>query len=251
MKAKTERHSQRGSKKEVLALLAVAGLPDLLARLADFPPEKLLNPLFSGIYSAKQQTRWNAVSAMGVTVARLAEQDMEAARIVMRRFMWNLNDESGGIGWGTPETMAECLVRHEDLAREYTHILVAFMREDGFYLELPALQQGLMWGIGRLAGVRPELLRQWQAAKYLFPYLTSEDRIVQTLAARALGRLEASEALPALAVLAGEDFTFSLYEDGRLRTAAAAELIREAMNRLTAIPPLPPEPFRQTPPDRR
>jgi hypothetical protein len=96
---------------------------------------------------------------MGVTVARLANQDMEAARIVMRRFMWSLNDESGGIGWGAPEAMAECLASHAGLAGEYTKILVSFMREDGFYLELPSLQRGLMWGIGRLAQVRPQLLR--------------------------------------------------------------------------------------------
>lgn len=25
---------------------------------------------------------------------------MDSARIVMRRLMWSLNDESGGIGWG-------------------------------------------------------------------------------------------------------------------------------------------------------
>lgn len=187
--------SQRGLKKEILALLAEAELDHLLATLAGYPPNKLLNPLFSGICSARQKTKWNAVAALGVTVARLAEQNMEAARIVMRRFMWNLNDESGGIGWGNPEALAECLVHHEGLAQEYTHILVAFMREDGFYLELPALQQGLMWGIDRLAGVRPTLLHKWQAEKYLRPYLDSEDKIVRNLATRALNRLATHETI--------------------------------------------------------
>jgi len=153
--------SQRGIKQEILALLKGAELDDILAALAGYPPEKLLNSLFSGICSGCEKTKWNAVSAMGATVARLADQDMEAARIVMRRFMWNLNDESGGIGWGTPEAMAECLACHERLATEYTHILVSFMREDGFYLELPSLQRGLMWGIGRLAQIRPKLLHAW------------------------------------------------------------------------------------------
>jgi len=182
--------SQRGLKKEILTLLSQAELPEVLTALAKYPPEKLLNPLFSGICSASEKTRWNAVSAMGATVARLAGQDMEAARIVMRRFMWNLNDESGGIGWGTPEAMAECLACHEGLAREYTKILVSFMREDGFYLELPSLQRGLMWGIGRLAQVRPEMLRAWNAHRYLLPYLDSEDLLVRALAARALEQLQ-------------------------------------------------------------
>ncbi|MFA6901185.1 MAG: DVU0298 family protein, partial [Desulfurivibrionaceae bacterium] len=92
--------SQRGSKHEILALLGQAELETVFTALAGYPPKKLLNPLFSGICNASEKTKWNAVSAMGMTVARLADQDMEAARIVMRRFMWSLNDESGGIGWG-------------------------------------------------------------------------------------------------------------------------------------------------------
>lgn len=181
--------SQRGIKKEILTLLSQAELADVLTTLADYPPEKLLNPLFSGICSAFEKTKANAVAAMGATVARLAERDMEAARVVMRRFMWSLNDESGGIGWGTPEAMAECLACQRGLAEEYTKILVSFMREDGFYLELPALQRGLMWGISRLAQVYPELLCTWQAPRYLKPYLKSTDLMVQTLAARALQQL--------------------------------------------------------------
>ena len=138
--------SQRGLKKQILTLLKEASVETVLKELAQYPPDKLLNPLFSGICHAEEKTKWNSVTAMGETIARLADQDMEAARIVMRRFMWSLNDESGGIGWGVPEAMAECLVNHEDLAEEYTHILVSFMREDGFYLELPVHHQGLMWG---------------------------------------------------------------------------------------------------------
>jgi HEAT repeat protein len=228
--------SQRGSKQKILALLGQAELDVVLAALAGYPPEKLLNPLFSGICSGSEKTRWNAVSAMGATVARLADQNMEAARIVMRRFMWNLNDESGGIGWGTPEAMAECLARHEGLAREYTKILVSFMREDGFYLELPALQRGLMWGIGRLAQVYPELLRAWQAPSYLLPYLDSQDPIVRALAARALGLLGAREAGPGIARLLPETSSFTLYTDGRLSQVSVADLAQEALAALSSAP---------------
>lgn len=222
--------SQRGNKKKILALLGQAELDEVISALAGYPPEKLLNPLFSGICSASAKTKWNAVSAMGATVTRMAEQDLEAARIVMRRFMWNLNDESGGIGWGTPEAMAECLACHEGLAKEYTHILVSFMREDGFYLELPALQQGLMWGIGRLAQVRPELLHLWQAPRYLLPYLDSQDAIVQALAARALGMLKVIAATSGIEKLLPEkNFSVSLYAEGRIIQTSTADLAREAL----------------------
>ena len=228
--------SQRGIKQEILTLLQQAELDVVFTALAKYPPEKLLNPLFSAICSASAKTKWSAVSAMGATVARLADQDMEAARIVMRRFMWSLNDESGGIGWGTPEAMAECLACHEGLAQEYTKILVSFMREDGFYLELPTLQQGLMWGIGRLAQVRPELLREWQAPRYLQPYLDSEDSVVRALAARALGLLRVTEAAGKITTCLGDTTEFPLYVECRLTTVTADQLARQALAALALVP---------------
>jgi len=53
---------------------------------------------------------------MGRVVSSLAEKDMESARVVMRRLMWNLNEESGGIGWGCPEAMGETMARSAPLA---------------------------------------------------------------------------------------------------------------------------------------
>lgn len=221
--------TQRGIKKQVLALLREANIDEVLAEFARYSPDKLLNPLFSGICYADEKTRWNAITAMGQTVARLADQDMEAARIVMRRFMWSLNDESGGIGWGAPEAMAECLAVHEGLAVEYTHILVSFMREDGFYLELPAHHRGLLWGIARLGLARPQLLHKWEACRYLPPYLDSDDITVRALAARALGILQCREAIGLIEKLIKEQTMISVYQDRALTTISAGDIAKEAL----------------------
>ncbi len=221
--------SQRGLKKSIGELLAGGEAETVLATLAHYPPEKLLNSLFAGICSASERTKWNAVSAMGATVARLAEQDMEAARIVMRRFMWSLNDESGGIGWGSPEALGECLTLHPGLAREYTHILVAFMREDGFYLELPSLQRGLMWALIRLGGAQPDLLRKWEAPRHLLPYLDSPDPVVRCQAAYALAQLKAAGIGPRLRELADDPTPFSFYRNRKLSPLTAGQLVREAL----------------------
>jgi hypothetical protein len=129
---------------------------------------------------------------------------MEAARVVMRRFMWSLNDESGGIGWGAPEAMGEIMATHDRLAEEYGHMLVAYMREDGFYLELEQLQRGLMWGLARFAMVKPDLLKRKKAPAYLLPYLDSSDSTVRGLAAWALGLLHAGEAVASLEKLVSD-----------------------------------------------
>lgn len=184
----------RATRERVLALLAgELALPALLAELAALPRPQVLKALIAALCRPESELRQRAVAALGRLVARLADEDMEAARVVMRRFMWSLNDESGGIGWGVPEAMAECLAQHQGLAEEYSHILVSFMREDGFYLEYPPLQRGLMWGLARLAEVRPELLRAKEAQRYLPAYLDSPDPEVAALAANALGRLNAAQ----------------------------------------------------------
>lgn len=219
-------------KKEVFALLVGEEQGAALDRLRALPRPAVLKALFSGICRHEELLRWRAISALGAMVAQLADEEMEAARIVIRRFMWSLNDESGGIGWGAPEAMAECLARHPVLAEEYAHILVAFMREEGFFLEYPPLQQGLMWGIGRLAEARPALLQEKKTAIWLPAYLNSPDPVVRGLAARALGYLKASECRAAIAALRDHPFPIRLYQEWRIIPTSEGQLAREALARL-------------------
>jgi hypothetical protein len=159
----------------------------------------------------------------------LADKNMEAARIVMRRFMWSLNDESGGIGWGAPEAMAEIMTQHQKLADEYGHMLVAYMREDGFYLELPQLQQGLMWGLARFAMVNPNLLKAKNVVNYLLPYLDSNDPAVRGQAAWALGLLQAREATESLEKLVHDPARVTIFLNRNFVSETVGSLAHKAL----------------------
>ena len=177
----------RALKKKVRDLLKSSDIDEAIRELKKSPPQKIINPLFSFLQDTDQDIKWAAVRAMGAIVAEMAEADMESARVIMRRLMWNLNDESGGIGWGSPEAMGEILANHEGLAEEYAHVLLSYAREDGNYLELPVLQRGLLWGIKRLSEVRPQLVRD--TAPYLSAYRQSTDAEVRNLAEQVLNIL--------------------------------------------------------------
>jgi hypothetical protein len=222
-------HERINFRQRIAGFLQAGDLNQLRAGLRRYPPGKLLKPLFSAICSAEEKVRWRAISAMGETVSRLADQDMEAARVVMRRLMWSLNDESGGIGWGSPEAMAEIMAGHAGLAEEYTHILVAYMREEGFFLEYEPLQRGLLWGLARLARSRPELLRSRDAALYLRPYLKAADAQIRGFAALALGYLQDGASLSAIEKLQGDPGPVRFYEDGEIRVTCVGELARRAL----------------------
>ena len=146
--------SGRGLKDHVLRLLKSPDFEQSIKELTRIPGRRAVNPLFSFLYSRDEQIRWRAITAMGSVVSNLAEEDMESARVIMRRLMWNLNDESGGIGWGSPEAMGEIMARHAGLAEEYARVFMSYTREDGNYLENEMLQRDLLRGIGRRRGLR-------------------------------------------------------------------------------------------------
>lgn len=176
-------------RRKIRALLATER-PE--AVIEAFPPSGyrgLVSPLISLFYEGDARIRDGAIAAFGLLLARIADEDMEAARVVMRRLMWSLNDESGGIGWGAPVAMGEAMAQHQGLAEEYAPILLSYIREDGNYLELPALRMDALRGIVRLAGARPHILRSLDARKHIEPCLASEDPEERRLAESALSRL--------------------------------------------------------------
>ncbi len=225
----------RALKREFWGKLAELPLDGLLNFSDINPAEDLIHGLFASLCNSREKVRWFSISVFGRVMARLADGEMERARVVMRRFMWMLNDESGGIGWGVPEAFAECLACHEKLAEEYAHILVSFMREDGFYLELEPLQRGLMWGIGRAAQTRGPLLLEKNAVVYLLPYLDSQDPTVRGLASWALGNLRAPEAKKKIQTLLNDNSPVRFYEQGLFLTVKVREFAAKALQQIEQV----------------
>ena len=211
-------------------LLKSEELGRALRTLRSLPARKVINPLFSFLCSTESEIKWRTINAMGAVIADLAQEDMESARVIMRRMIWNLNDESGGIGWGIPEVMGEVMARHEGLANEYVNILVSYIRTDGNFLEHEPLQRGVLWGLARLARTRPELLHQ--AVPHLQPFLSSEDAALRGLAAWSIGLLTAGRDVPDLELLKSDDTEVALVLNGTERTYLVSELAQQAIKGL-------------------
>jgi hypothetical protein len=191
------------------------------------PERRAVNPLFSFFYDKNELLKWRAVTAMGMVVNQLARRDMAGARIIMRRLMWNLNDESGGIGWGSPEAMGEILARNHSLSAEYHHILMSYMMENGNYLEHEMLQRGLLWGIGRFAQAQPECVKS--AAAHLNPFLASSDAVKRGLAAWAAGPLKQGANASALSGLLADSSEIEIYMDGLMKKFNIRDLAKKAL----------------------
>jgi len=217
----------RQLKKEIFKLLSAPDIQECLESLEAIPARQAVNPLFSFLYNTDPVIKWHAVSAMGHIVANLADKDLESSRVIMRRMIWNLNDESGGIGWGSPEAMGESMACHNLLAGEYHRILISYIRPDGNFLEHPELQKGLLWGLARLAAAQPELAGE--AGPFLVPFLESEDAEHRGLAALAAGVVQEQSALNALENLLTDSDEITLYWDQDLKQMSVEKLAENAL----------------------
>ncbi len=224
---KTEKVSSRQLKKKMLPLLRTQNFKKTLDEIRRLPPRKAVSPLFSYLCSLDELVKWHAVTAMGTVLSDLAASDLESARVVMRRFIWNLNDESGGIGWGCPESMADAMARDEKLAAEYGCILISYIQPDGNYLEHEGLQRGVLWAVGRLAHNRPEYMQT--TAGFLLPYMRSGDPNLRGLAVWAVSPMLSEEAVHRLRQLAHDPAGLVLYRGGQLIQCSVGQLAREAL----------------------
>jgi len=188
---------------------------------------RLINPLLSFLLSPDETLKWRSVSAVGLVMSVTASTDMEAARVIMRRLIWSLNDESGGIGWGSPEAMGEIMACHRGLAEEYHRILVSYIRRDGNLLENELLERGVLWGIGRLAQVRAGLIGY--APPHVALYLESHDPLHRGLAAWSLGFLDASPFRHQLERLLDQGVEIRVYENRSIRSFSIGELAARAI----------------------
>ena len=198
-------------------------------------PQKWVSPLFSALFSTQDTIHWHAVTCFGDVVCDLAQWSMESARVIMRRFLWSLNDESGGIGWGAPEAMGEIMARHQGLAREYSSILLSFIcpchGPDNF-LEYDPLRQGAHWGIARLAQDHPLLVQPGEEplAKALGFEHHAKSLLLICLALEALSSLS-PQTVSMLRQWTADTRSVSLYWNARFHTRTLGRQAEQTLDR--------------------
>ncbi len=90
------------------------------------------------------------------------------------------------------------------------------------------MQRGLLWGIGRLAHVRPHLMQN--AVQHLLPYLDSPDATVRGLAAWVTGLLGVEMARSKLQRLKTDETRIQIYKDHKVIHCRVMDLAEEALS---------------------
>lgn len=232
---------------------------DFAARLPEFdafPARQAAGALFSFLLPRDPLVKWHAVTAFGRVMNRLFAENPESARQVMRQMLWRMNEESGSIGWGVPETMGEVMAVNRRLAEEYARLLISYIRPlagracDDNFLDHPPLRWGVYWGLARLAQAHPDLAADavpelisvldpelaMEGRENTYEGLTCHDAQSRGLAAWALGILGAAGAAPEAAQALDDRLddrgAVTLYRHGRLETTTVGALAAQARQRI-------------------
>lgn len=203
----------RVSKEAVAALLKERKFDDLAGLvLRKRGSLRYLNRL---LYAPEELTRRQAIEGMGIVADRLAGEDPEAVRVILRTLLWTINDESGGIGWSAPECMGEIIYRRPEMFKEFASIVLS-------YIDEPMLRRSVLWAAGRIGEARPELVRE--AVPELSVFLDDPDPVLRGYTLRFLGILGEKLDVHRYGHLRDDRSSVPVYESGRLKEVTVADL---------------------------
>ena len=186
---------------------------------------RVLSFLTALTYDNDPLIAWQAIEAIGLAAAHIADSDSEVVRIHLRRMLWLLNDESGGIGWRLPEAMAEIIYHRPQYFAEFVQIVIALFDMEAE--DLVHFKAGILWAIGRLAQVIPDSLGE--AFPWIIPCLNDPDPQTRGMAGWCLGQLGQTQHLAQHKTLLADDSPVEFYSEGQLTRRSVGELVWEAL----------------------
>ncbi len=172
--------------------------------------------LLQFLYDPRDILLWRALEGLG----HVAGAHPEQVRKLIPRLLWLLNEDSGSSSWGAAAALGVVGRYRLELVRDIIPMFCGFLWED--FSRAP-----MLWGIGRLAEVHPEVLAE--VVPDMVPGLSDADPLVRALSAWALGMVGAQDALEAIQDLLSDQETVIIYEQGELRRTTVGEAARKAL----------------------
>jgi len=206
--------TRRALREQITSLLREADYPGLTALAAE--DQRVGDILMQYLYDPGDLLHWRALEGLG----RVAGTHPDQVQKLINRLLWLLNEDSASTGWGAASALGEIGRGNVSLIKEIIPMFCGFL--EGEFSRGP-----MLWGIGRMAEVRPELLDE--VLPMLVPFLTSNEAQERGLAAWALGKAGYGMAAAEIETLLNDDRPVSIYDRGELRRITVAEVGREAL----------------------
>lgn len=109
---------------------------------------------------------WRAIEGLGIAVKELEEHKPGYAAELVRRYFWNLNEESGGTAWNASEAIGSIIAHCPKQCGHFNWMYSALLNDE-------SLNEGTLWGLAQMACVAPILVEP--LAEVVLPFLESSD----------------------------------------------------------------------------
>jgi hypothetical protein len=159
---------------------------------------------------------WRALEGMG----HVAGSHPEQVHKLIDRLLYLLNEDSGSTGWGAAAALGEIGRNQISIIKEIIPMFVGFLEE-------PFSQEPMLWGVGRLAEVHPELLEE--VLPFIVPFLTNPKPELRALAAWGLGNARFHQAADDIRGLLEDDQPVQFYDQGQLLQTTVGQVARKAL----------------------
>jgi hypothetical protein len=118
---------------------------------------KVLSVLVRLAYDKETLVGWRAIVATGRVASVFIRNNEEVLREAVRKLLWSLTDESGGIGWSAPELIGEIVSAGPEKFSDVVPIIA-----EVFSIEEDVFRPGVLYAFKRIAESHPEMISPYQ-----------------------------------------------------------------------------------------
>jgi hypothetical protein len=102
-------------------------------------------------YDKETLAGWRAIKAVGIAAKALVKTDHEFLRETVRKLLWSLSDESGGIGWSAPELLGEIVSADPKRFSDIVPLIAQV-----YEVEEEVFRSGVVYALALIAETAPE-----------------------------------------------------------------------------------------------
>jgi hypothetical protein len=143
---------------------------------------KALSLLIRMAYDKETLVGWRAIKAVGRIANVLVNAEREFLRIAVRKLLWSLSDESGGIGWAAPELLGEIVQSDPEGFADIIPLIA-----EVYGIEEQTFRPGVMYALARVAEVSPEIIVNYQ--KIIIRSLVDTNPLIRVYTLELIGLL--------------------------------------------------------------
>lgn len=193
---------------------------DKIAALA-LEDKGVIRLLISLSYDKEDVLSWRAMEALGSISRAFSRDRVEVVRDTIRRLLWSMGEESGGIGWSAAEMLGEIVAGNPDALADIIPLIWSYREEEMF-------RPGILWAMGRIASVRPDFVRF--ILEELPSFLEDPTPSVRGYAAWVLGILGGDGTRERIGGLRNDPAPVPFYRDGSLAVRTVGEIVAEVLH---------------------